>query len=454
MSGNAGKCGRTAPPPRDHVIPLRKSDLLDALIAEAGLGADEAAQLRQFGRMLGAVFHYDYFDELECLREAYFYFNPDVDPRARGTGEGLEAAYRALTDEFGRMLERANFVEVRHEEIARAHAERAFIRVRIKAPLDDFRELRIFRRGRHRESVEIRSWLGLRRRNVEVEVYDDVVLMVAARPASGMSGDGRRRRKRKDDGARRIRPGAVLLKYFRHIASADLNALFPNVRVVMSLSDQLMLGVPALVGGIPILVKLASTATVLAVVAGFYLGLSGSVGEEDMKGALAALGGVVALGAFAMRQWTRFHRQSLLYQKELTDNVYYRNVNNNAGIFDYIVGAAEEQEWKEAMLAYCFLLTAPAPLTRAALDARIEDLLARRFGVAVDFEIDDALAKLARLDLLVREGGHLAVPPLAEALKRLDRFWDDCFGPQGAREAEAVGAAETPAAAEVAAKRT
>ena len=57
--------------------------------------------------------------------------------------------------------------------------------------------------------------------------------------------------------ARKLRPGGVLIKYFRNIASADLNALFPNVRVVMSMQDKLMLGVPALVGGIPILLKLA-----------------------------------------------------------------------------------------------------------------------------------------------------------------------------------------------------
>ena len=55
----------------------------------------------------------------------------------------------------------------------------------------------------------------------------------------------------------KIRPGAVLLKYFRDIASADLNALFPDVKVVMGFRDRLMLGVSALVGGIPILLKLA-----------------------------------------------------------------------------------------------------------------------------------------------------------------------------------------------------
>ena len=66
----------------------------------------------------------------------------------------------------------------------------------------------------------------------------------------------------------------MLIKYFRNIASADLNALFPNVRVVMSTFDKLLLAVPALAGGIPILLNLWSTVTVLFLVVGFYLGIS------------------------------------------------------------------------------------------------------------------------------------------------------------------------------------
>jgi len=95
-----------------------------------------------------------------------------------------------------------------------------------------------------------------------------------------------------------------------------------------------------------------------------------------------------------------FHRQSLIHQKQLTDNIYYRNVNNNSGIFNYIIGEAEEQDWKEALLAYYGLLTAAEPLTREALVARIEGLLTQLFGVSAAFEIGDALARLKRLNLL------------------------------------------------------
>ena len=146
-----------------------------------------------------------------------------------------------------------------------------------------------------------------------------------------------------------------------------------------------------------------------------------------MKSALAALSGLVALGGFLMQQWVKYQRQSLKYQKELTDNVYYRNINNNAGIFDYIIGAAEEQECKEAFLAYYFLGTAPSAPTQDELDQRIESWLKETFAVDIDFEVDDALAKLDRLGLLRRSGERLAVPPPAQALVRLDQVWGDYF---------------------------
>ena len=62
------------------------------------------------------------------------------------------------------------------------------------------------------------------------------------------------------------------------------------------------------------------------------------------------------------------------------------------------------------------MLTANTPPDQAALDARIEEWLKRTFGFDVDFEVDDALAKLERLGLLKRDEQMLSVLPLDEAL--------------------------------------
>lgn len=418
----------TRPEQRDRVIRVRKTDLIDGLVAEGRLDAAGQAAFRRLARGLGAVFHYQYFEELDRLREVYFHFDPELDPAAGGPAPDLDAAYRSLSDEIVRVLTEANFVEIAHDEIMRAFTEHARVRVKIKVSVEDYRDVRMFRRGHHTETIDVPIWLGLRKRKLDVVVYDDVVLMVATRPG-GITPSEARRLARMKGGGQKIRSGAVLFKYFRHIARGDLESLFPNVRVVMSLTDHLTLGVPALVGGVPILLKLASTLTVLFVVAGFYLGLSGTIRDNDTEQALAALSGLFALGAFLLRQWGNFHRQSLIHQKQLTDNVYYRNINNNSGIFTYLIGEAEDQDWKEALLAYYGLLTASGPLSREALEARVEDLLARLFGVAADFEIGAALARLKSLDLVSESGGLLSVLPLRDALARLAREWQQFFAP-------------------------
>jgi len=413
-----------APVQRDRFIPLRKSDLLARLVANGPLDDGQQADLGRFARALAAVFHHRYFDELDRLREAYFHFDPEVSPTAFRSEADLGPAYRALSDEFVRVLTEANFVEIPHDEIIRAFGEHALVRVKIKAPVDDYRDVRMFRRGHRKETVEIPYLFGLRRRSLDVDFYDDVVLIVATRP-DGAAAEPRKpllgvwRRETRT----KVRGGAVLFKYFRRIARGDLEALFPNARVVMSLFDRFALGVPAIFGGVPIVIKLASTLTLLFVVAGFYLGLTGTIHDNDAQQALAALSGLFALGAFVLRQWGNFHRQSLIHQKQVTDNIYYRNVNNNSGIFNYIIGEAEEQDWKETLLAYYGLLTAATPLTRDELGARVEALMMDMFGLPISFAVDDGLGKLRGLNLLNESDGRVSIPPLADALAHLEAEW-------------------------------
>jgi hypothetical protein len=414
---------------RDHFIPVRKPDRLDALIDRGELaGQAMRDQFRQVCRLFAAIFHYEYFAQLEALREEYFYFNPEIAPHPQFDRDARERAYADLAASLARVAEDANFIELSHAEIAQAHRERVLTRVEIEAPVDDYREVRVFRRGHHQETVERTDWLGLRKRRHDVTVYDDVVVFVAIKPEGEIVSG----RERKRLAQRKIRPGSVLIKYFRNVASADINALFPHVRVVMGLRDKLLLSGPALAGGLPILLKLASTITVLFLVIGFYLGLSASVKDDEMAAALAALSGLVALGGFVMRQWLRYRHQALKYQKELTDNIYFRNINNNAGIFDAMIGAAEDQECKEAFLVYYFLCTATAAIPQPELKERIERWLRQAFGTTVDFAVAAALARLERLGVLVRDREQLAVLPPDQALRKLDHAWEGFFRPEPA----------------------
>jgi hypothetical protein len=408
---------------RDRFLPVRKTDILDALVGHGRLRDAEAEKFRQLARLLGAIYHYEYFDRLETLRNDYYYFNPDL-PHDMGVDPAVLArAHDELVETLIGVLEKADFVEIAPDDLERSHRERHLLKIEIAIPTGDYREVRFFRRGQHRTTVEVGEWFGLRKRKVEIDVYDHLVLMVMVKP----EGEITSRRLRRHLAKSRLRPGTILIKYFRDIARSDLNMLFPNVRVVLSLFDKLFLGLPGIAGGIPILLKLLPTISVLFVVIAAYLGVSGTLREDDTREALAAASALVALGGYLMRQWLKYQRQSLKYQKEVSDNVYFRNINNNAGALHHIVGSAEEQECKEAFLAYYFLATAKGPLTRGALEDHVEAWLKDAFGVYAEFEVTEALAKLERFKLLRREGETVAVLPLDAALKVLDRTWGKFF---------------------------
>jgi Protein of unknown function (DUF3754) len=407
----------------DQFIPVRKEDLLSALIKQGDLADPVERELFwRFARTLRTICHYEYSETLDRLRDDYYYFNPEVAGHTAADRVKSDCAYDDLIRSLDKVLKDANFEELPHEEVADAHRKRT-VSVEVKAEHDDFREVRFYKRGRHVEQYEVREWFGLRRRKVEIEVFDDIVLVVAMKTQVEIGS----RRELRILKRRKIVPGSVLLKYFRNIACGDLYALFPNARVVMSNFDKAFLGVPAIAGGIPILIKLYATISVLFLVAGVYFGGSGSVADDDMKTALAALIGIVALGGFAVRQWLKYQHQTLKYHMELADNIYFRNINNNAGIFDYLIATAEDQETKEAALAYHFIRKAEMALTAAEVAGRIEAWLAKHFGVNLDFKVADALRTLDRFRLVRREGERLFVLPLEPAIAQLHQVWNNFF---------------------------
>src|SRR5262249_3951125 len=155
--------------------------------------------------------------------------------------------------------------------------------------------------------------------------------------------------------------------------------------------DQVFLAGPALVGGVPLLLNVWSVLPVIFGVLAAFFGATHAVANDDLRHALAASSGVLALGAFVMRQRMKFETQSLRYQKRLAETVYFRNLANNAGVLDLLVGAGEEQDIKEAFLGYAELLKAGRSLGKAELDAAIEQFLRAGLKLDVDFEIQDAL---------------------------------------------------------------
>ena len=100
-------------------------------------------------------------------------------------------------------------------------------------------------------------------------------------------------------------------------------------------------------------------------------------------------------------------------------------------MFHRLVDDAEEEETKEALLAYYFLLNSPEPMQRSDLDQCIEAWFEQSWNCRIDFEIADAMQKLLALGLVSERDGLLHALPIEKAIAVLDERWDNYFVPPG-----------------------
>jgi hypothetical protein len=147
-----------------------------------------------------------------------------------------------------------------------------------------------------------------------------------------------------------------------------------------------------------------------------------TLGPQEWAALGLAGSAAVAIVLFSIRQLSRFKARKIQFLQLLTRNLYFRNLDNNAGVFHRVLDSAEEEETAEAVLGYV-LLRWHGPTTIANLDDLAEAWLAERFGARIDLETDDALAKLERLGLATCEDGQWQALAPNEALAVLDRHW-------------------------------
>ena len=372
-------------------------------------------------RLLGAFLHHEAHERLEALKSLYDPLDPDAPPARR---DSTPAAFERFETALTQALARANYVEIDPDTVQTRRATKQLTGLSIKPSHAGIRRIRFFARGARPEQLEHRSWFGLRRGAVAAEVMTDVVVLVGFKSSDEI---GREDRRAFASMRRGVRPGAALAKHFRNVASPELVTLHPGAKPSMRPRDQVFLAAPAVATGVPVLLNIWPALTVIFAVLAAYFGAQGVIEESELKRALAAVSGLVAVGAFVMRQRLKYEAQTLRYQKQLAETVYFRNLANNAGVLDSLVGAGEEQDVKEAFVAYHILRASDRPLVKAEIDNHAEAFLKERFSLDVDFEIVDALGKLERLGLVTRDGESYTALAPAEALTKLDTAWDNLF---------------------------
>lgn len=403
-------------------IPFRRSDLVGMLHGEERLDRAEQDRFRPFVGLLNAIFHHEFHSRLERLKDAYAPFDPDPDTRVihHYSNEEREDARQRLFGGLRELLDDGNFQPITDRELQAAFDEESLLKLHLDVDHADFEDVVFFRRGQTVREEELTSLWGLRKRTVTFTNYEKVLVLVTFKDAAHFGDDA-------DDLP--FTPGSTILKLFQDVPRADLEMLFPNAEPRMRHIDKLMIGVPAVVSGIVILsTKLLTTIGLLLLLAAFWLGLADEPVELDQTTLVTLGAGLGSLGGYVTRQLTKFKNRKVEFMKLLSDNLYFRNLDNDKGVLHHLVDNAEEEEVKEALLSWYFLRTADRPLTSRELDDAIEGWFADHWDLHMDFEVRDGVDKLRTLQLVTpADDGRLTAVPIDEAMRRLDERWDRYF---------------------------
>lgn len=394
---------------RERFVP-RRVDELTAELADLPWSADEDRdRFRAFARLTSALHHYDFHGREQQAIEAWERASDDPDAAA--------ALHEALTG----LLEQANYTRLTMAELDDALTNESLLPLRLEVDVSDYDELLVYHRGSHRSTVRVPRWWGRGVRERTVTVDDRVVVHTRVKAQSWFDDQDR------DPADRNLRPGHVSLKQFQNVPRADVEMLLPSAQVRLRPIDTVMVGLPALASGLAVLfTKLLPTIGLVVLLVGAWLGLRDEEPELDQAALVVLLGGAITLGGFLVRQWSKLKNRRLEYLKTLNENLYFRTLGDGPGVIHTLLASAEEQEVVEVLLAYRFLVDEPDGHTAESLDRAVEAWLGRVCRRDVDFEIDDALAKLRDLDL-VEGTTTLRAVPLPDALAGLDRRWDDLF---------------------------
>ncbi len=405
----------------DRFIPYRKQDIVEMCLQELKLD-DCALSFRQFCDLLSNSLHVEYHQTLELLKNDYAPFDPNADtiPLAPYTPEQKAQCQASFAENFAKVLNAANFEKITEQDLQDALTEESLFKVRLEVEFDDFEQVVFYRRGESQLTETLTSCFGLRKQTLHFTNYDRVAVFIT------FKGQAHFDAKRKTLFG--FEPGSTIVKLFQNVPKADLEMLFPNSEVRMRPIDKAFIGASAVVGGAVVLVtKLGASILLLAALMAFWFGWRTDAVEMTQQHFISFAIGIGVFAGFIFKEWSKFKNRKIKFMKALSDNLYFKNLDNNAGVFHTLIDAAEEEDFKEVILAYSFLLNDPAGLTAQALDEKIECWFKEKYQCAVDFEIADALGKLERMQLVELKADVYHSVALADAKKILDSHWDNIF---------------------------
>ncbi len=397
----------------EHFIPVAYEELLKDLVRHFECDVDTYTPLAEALRLL---YHHRFYTELNRLKVLYRPFNPDSDliSLQHYTPKEHELLTKELVAAVKPLLERANYEELTQESLHAAMNKTSPYGVEVSVDFEDFEEMVLFFRGEAHRYDERRHWrsLYLKKEHIRVDVYRRLFILLKPKRLEIRAQEIAQKEGRNIARVRAVlrqnnavlidddRSERIYMKLFKDIPHADLEMLFPNTKVKMTLKDKLKIGVT---GGGGTIGGLATFMTKL-----------GTLMEP-----LSLIAAVGAFGGVLWRQVKTVFTHRTRYMARLAQNLYFYNLDNNIGVVTHLVDMAEGEESKEALLTYLFLEQSKQPLSRDALDDAIEAYMRNTYNIPLNFEIEAGLEKLLHLGLITKHEQHFKALSATDALARL-----------------------------------
>ena len=433
---------------REAFIPYTRQALIALCLSDNKLTINEQNQFREFCQILAAYYHFKFHSYLENIKQNYTPFNPDADVSNQTKYDLSDQAKMTenLIQDFTTILPKANYYPLSKGVLRRALTDDSLFDLKTEVDFTDFEEMLCYCQGDIQENIKIKKFWQTKEK--KVDIFEKVILLIKFKEERHFANKPTPQEKLS------FKPGCIYIYLYKNLSKLDIEFIFPNVEMSMNWKDRLLFGIPAIGAGVSLIVKilpqlLLIIGVILYVILGDIPTSVVPVREEEIRDVtpvlVTTLSLLVTLGGFAFKQYTSYKSKQIKFQKNITETLFFRNMANNAGVFQFLIDSAEEEECKEIILVYYHLLTSKISLNLEQLDDLIEAWMEEKIGKKIDFNIDKTIKniqsirgkinlnpedtdELTEVPLLKQDKQkYLQVLSLEQAAKVIDYVWDSAF---------------------------
>ena len=381
------------PKDKEHFIPVGREKLLECLTEFETCSESEKSELKKFFELISSVLHKQYHKRQIRVQKIYQPLDPDSvillkDSDTKNSSE--------VFTELIEILANANYTKLSTDELETAVDNATALGLRMKVDFSLFDELHVYGRGDEIQTWTKKSWWKFfKEEEFDVEVYQRLVIAF--------------RLKDHDKLPKEQSSSFVYLKSFKGIPHSDLHTLLPGTQIKMSLFDRGKIIIPALSGIVLSIVKIAR----LMVAVTIFASLAYTIKFWVIPAAIIY---------YIIKGFISYQKTKDKYQLNLTRHLYFQNLNNNSGVLLRLLHEAEFQDYREMVITYYLVWKyGQAGINAEKIHEIAEKKLKETIHLDINFEAEDALAKLEKLGALKKTDQNwfpLPMEEIAEEIKK------------------------------------